>query len=266
MIRNLVSVIIPTYQRPQRLSEALASVAAQTYQEIEVIVVNDGGDPVEQIIREFRLGSTFPIRLVNLVENGGGSVSRNAGAANAFGEYLALLDDDDRFRPNHIFNLIGALKHDPYGTLAYNDVLIQLQDNLESASFVKIVAECRFGMPYRKQTFDIDDYIITSSCLIKHSDFQAVGGFNNSLRFCEDWDLLLRLRNRGNFVYVPDEIGIEYSFRIHAHDHTGSIFDERRFAALDYLSRTYHLPPLIPKTYYDIAIEFGFQFTSIADE
>jgi hypothetical protein len=83
------------------------------------------------------------------------------------------------------------------------------------------------------------------------------------LRFCEDWDLLLRLRERGAFVYVPGEIGIEYSLRLAANDNTGSIFDANRRAALDYLSAQYGLPHLQPKNYLDVALGLGFTVESL---
>jgi len=65
--------------------------------------------------------------------------------------------------------------------------------------------------------------------------FNAIGGFDGSLEVCEDWDLLLRLRDHGSFLYVPGEIGVEYSMRITARDNYSSTFDNRRRAALDLL-------------------------------
>lgn len=261
MQTSLVSVIIPTYQRPHLLLQAMQSVAQQTHQACEIIVVNDGGMPVEAVVAAFQQASALPVTLVNLPENGGGSVARNAGAAQAQGDFIALLDDDDRFYPSHLTQLLCAFEDQPEAVLTYDDVLIQLQDVVGATS--QVIATCRFGVPYHKATFDVDDYIITSSCLIKRSAFEAVQGFDEALRMCEDWDLLLRLREQGALLYSPGEIGIAYSFRLHASDHAGSIFDERRRAALDYLSQRYHLPPLVPKTFYDVARDLGFQFTPV---
>ncbi len=262
----LVSVIIPTYNRPLRLAEALESVAAQDYPAVEIVVVNDGGISVADVIARFRERYATPVTLMNLSQNGGIAAARNAGAARAGGVYLALLDDDDRFRPTHLSNLVRAMERDGEAALAYDDALIQLQDNQASDEQIRVTATCRFGLPYDKAKFDVDDYIITSACLMRKQDFVAVGGFDESLRFCEDWDLLLRLRERGTFLYVPGEIGIDYSMRVGTNDHAGNIFDGQRRAALDYLSRRYDLPPLVPKNFLDVALGLGFQVTSITSD
>jgi glycosyltransferase involved in cell wall biosynthesis len=262
----LVSVIIPTYSRPLRLAEALASVAAQEYPAVEIVVVNDDGISVEDVIARFRDQHPVPVTLVNLPRNSGIAVSRNAGASRATGAYLALLDDDDRFRATHLGNLVRAMERDHDAVLAYDDTLIQLQDNQASDEVIHITAICRFGLPYDKAKFDVDDFIVTSACLMRSQDFMAVGGFDESLRYCEDWDLLLRLRERGSFVYVPGEIGIDYSMRMGANDHAGNVFDEQRRAALDYLSQRYGLPPLVPKNFLDVALGLGFQVTPVSGE
>ncbi|HKD76302.1 MAG TPA: glycosyltransferase, partial [Ktedonobacterales bacterium] len=234
---------------------------AQEYPAVEIVVVNDGGPSVEEVIARFGDQHPTSVTLVNLTHNGGIAVSRNAGAARAAGAYLALLDDDDRFRPTHIGNLVRALERDHGAVLAYDDALIQLQDSQASDEQIHVTATCRFGLPYDKAKFDVDDFIVTSACLIRKQEFAAVGGFNESLRYCEDWDLLLRLRERGSFLYVPGEIGIDYSMRMGANDHTGNVFDEQRRAALDYLSQRYGLPPLVPKNFLDVALGLGFTIT-----
>lgn len=254
---TLVSVIIRTFQRPQRLWSALESVAMQTYPEVEVVVVNNGGVPVENVIECYKETFSQPIQLVTLTEPVQLGAAHNRGIAVARGELIALLDDDDRYCPTHLEQVINALKQAPETALAYDDGLILIEDTASVNDEPHVVATCRFGFPYDKQRFEQDDYILPNSIVMRRAAFEAVGGFDETMHVCEDWDFLLKIRTQGTFLYVPGKIGSEYSIRISARDNTSSTFDSRRHAALALLETRYHLPHLVPKTFYDVARDFG---------
>ncbi|MBI4259617.1 MAG: glycosyltransferase family 2 protein, partial [Actinobacteria bacterium] len=92
----LFSVIVPTHGRPAYLAEALASVAAQTIEDWEAVVVDDASpEPVE-------VPDDPRFRLVRRDENGGPGAARNSGLAAATGRYIAFLDDDDLFTPDRL--------------------------------------------------------------------------------------------------------------------------------------------------------------------
>src|SRR5436190_1975845 len=124
---TLVSVIIPTFQRLQRLWSALESVAMQTYSEIEVVVVNNGGVSVESVVERYKETFPQPIQLITLTEPVLLGAARNRGIAAAHGELIALLDDDDRYRPIHLEQVVKALKEASGVALAYDDVLILIE-------------------------------------------------------------------------------------------------------------------------------------------
>jgi O-antigen biosynthesis protein len=255
-----VSVIIPTFQRPQRLWQALESVGQQTYLDVETIVVNNGGSSVEQVIERYEREFRRPIHYVTLRTARYIGVARNIGAATAQGEILALLDDDDRFRPTHLERLTRALKQDADAVVAYDDALLMLEECSGAEEASRVIASGRFGFPYEKPRFEQDDYILTSTLAIRRTAFDACGGFDRTLSHAEDWDLLLRLRDHGALLYVPGEVGIEYSVRLAANDHSGAVFDQKRRKSLDHLIARYALPPLAPKTFYDVARDFGCEF------
>jgi GT2 family glycosyltransferase len=198
-----------------------------------------------------------PIQYVSLPINRGLPAARNAGSVAATGELLALLDDDDRYLPTHLEHLVAALVQHADAVLAYDDVVIQVEDGTEDDPDPRVMAMCRFGRPYEKAIFDVEDYLITSAIAFRRGDFEAVGKFDESLVSCEDWDLLLRLRDRGELRYVGGAIGVEYSQRLKTADHLGSRFDAGRQAALDLLSARYGLPPLVPKTFLDVVCDLG---------
>jgi len=254
---TLVSVIIRTFQRPQRLWSALESVALQTYPAIEIVVVNNGGMSVEHVIERYKHTFPQPIQLITLTEPVQLGAARNRGVAAAHGELIALLDDDDRYRPIHLEQVIKALKQVPEAILAYDDGLILVEDTASVNDEPHIVATCHFGFPYEKERFEQDDYILPNSIVMWRTAFEAVGGFDEYMGVSEDWDFLLKIRTQGNFLYVPGEIGSEYSIRIAAGDNTSSTFDSRRYAELALLETRYNLPHLVPKTFYDVARDFG---------
>ncbi len=98
-----VSVLVPTYNRPARLRECLSAIARQTFRDIETIVVNDGGVPVESVIGEF---ADLAPQLVNQTAQRGHVAARNRGIGIARGRYIALCDDDDVWLPDHLGDLV----------------------------------------------------------------------------------------------------------------------------------------------------------------
>ena len=259
----LVSVIIPTFQRPKRLWSALESVAAQTYPNVEIVVINNGGVSVEDVVERYREAFPQPVRLITLMEPVLLGAARNRAIARARGEFIALLDDDDRYRPIHLEQTMKALKQAPEAALAYDDGLILVDNSTHVNAEPRIVATCRLGLPYDKQRFEQDDYILPTSIVMRRTSFEAVGGFDEELKVCEDWDFLLRIRSQGILLYVSGEIGSEYSLRIVANDNMGSVFDQNRYTTLSLLEARHHLPRLVPKTFYDVARDHGCEVVPV---
>lgn len=104
--RALVSIIIPTYKRPNMLGKAIESAINQTYEDIEVIVVDDNDSnskyrkQTEEVVRKYIDLENF--KYIKLEKNSGGCVARNVGLNNSNGEYINFLDDDDSFELNKI--------------------------------------------------------------------------------------------------------------------------------------------------------------------
>ena len=129
-IKNpLISVIVPTFNRPAMLKDALASIAAQTYKPIEIIVVNDAGVDVECVVS--RLGFEQRIIYLRHDTNKGLPAARNTGLKVASGDYIAYLDDDDVYYPDHIHTLVSFLLASDY-KVAYTDAYQADQCKLRS--------------------------------------------------------------------------------------------------------------------------------------
>lgn len=258
-----ISIIIPTLRRPRRLWRALESVAAQAYPALDVVVVNDGGVPVEAVVERARSELGLAATYVALPENHGPAGAVNRGIAAATGTLIAPLGDDDRYLPGHLTRLAAALAVHPDAVLAYDEALIQLEDGGEDDPTSHVIATARLGQPYDAAHFDRSYDIITSALLLRRAAVEAVGGLDENLRVLEDWDLLLRLRAKGAFHFEPG-LGVEYSLRAPGGGNVSTAFDAQRRAALDTLSARYNLPPLEPKTFLDVARELGVELRQAA--
>lgn len=191
----LVSVVIRSVGRTS-LDQALESVATQTYGRIEVVVVNALG-PDHPRVRESC--GRFPVRLC-----GGEALRRsraaNAGLAEARGELLILLDDDDLFLPHHVADLVAALDSEPEAVLAYSNVAGRGPDG----SDVHLFAE-----PFSATALMAGNYIPLHGALFRRNVMLSGCRFDESLDAYEDWDFFLQLARLGPFSHV-DRTGAVY--------------------------------------------------------
>lgn len=163
-----VTVIIPTYNRPDLLPKAIKSVLAQTWQDFEVVVVDDGQEKSsETVVRTF---DDERIRYVKHTEQKGCSAAKNIGIKQARGEYIAFLDDDDTFRPEKIELQVKALKNTPDDIGFCFTGSLEIYDNRE---YQKTVPE---GLAdYLELALRNFSTMIDSSMLYKRSVFDEVG-------------------------------------------------------------------------------------------
>lgn len=178
----LVSAVIPTRNRASLLRRALESVAAQSYQPIEVIVVDDGStDETAAVVASFqeRLGLMY----IKNKEAKGAPQARNTGIKAASGVFVAGLDDDDEWHPNRISSLVNA----------YDD------------SFSCITSNIRFQYAegsvtwHKQEVIDLNTLLysnqVGNQVLVKRKRLLNVGGFDEQLEAAQDYDLWLRLCN-----------------------------------------------------------------------
>ncbi|MBA4243163.1 MAG: glycosyl transferase [Pseudomonas sp.] len=194
----LFSIILTTYNRPDLLRDALASVGSQTLRDFEVILINDNGEPVEYLLADY----DFPITYIRQGRNKGLSAARNAGLALARGRYVVYLDDDDIYLPNHLAVLAEAFEQHP-GSVIYTGAEY-VNEKLEGGKRIELGR----GQPFRHEAFDRDrlftqNYIPVNTWAHPREMLAAVGEFDTGLAAFEDWDMLLRLASRYPFVHVP---------------------------------------------------------------
>lgn len=175
----MISIVIPVYNQAKHLANCLASIKKQTYDNYEIIVVNDGSkDKVIKVIKKFK--PMFGFKLAYLEqENRGASAARNRGAKLAKGEYIIFCDADVVMKPVMLELMLKTLKDKPSASFCYS-------------SF--IWGRKKFKLwPYDAEKLKIMPYINTTS-LIRRKDFP---GFDETLKKFQDWDLWLTMLDRG---------------------------------------------------------------------
>jgi glycosyltransferase involved in cell wall biosynthesis len=179
----LVSVIIPCYNGEAFLKEAIESALTQSYQRVEVIVVDDGSTD-----KSSEIAQTLPVRYIQQ-EHRGLTASRNLGIVKSRGSYIVFLDADDRLKPDAIKTGLRVLEQHPECAMTVGDHLFLSEDGSHLSDSHK---DCLLTSHY--EALLKSNFIeMISSVLFRRSALDEVGGFDTDLRVAEDYDLYLRI-------------------------------------------------------------------------
>ncbi len=193
-----VSVVIPAYNSVQYLVEAVESVLAQTWQDFEILVIDDGStDETEQVMRRYQV----PVRYIRQ-QNGGVAVARNRGIAESRGRYIAFLDADDTWLTHKLERQIEAIRQPLRHRACYSAFTI-VDANLNPLG---ISRSQRVGTAL--EDLLTRGNVIGSICtvLCERSLFESVGGFDPALSQCADWDIWVRLAAQTEFLYLDEPL------------------------------------------------------------
>ncbi len=195
---SLVSVIMPTYNRPDALGMAVQSVLNQSLQDLEVVVVNDRGDDLYGSVDQLR---DHRVKYLGHMRNSGPAAARNTAIKASSGKYIAYLDDDDCYYPQHLETLVSFLESSP-ARAAYSDALEATVERAPQSYKV-----LRKTLIYSTD-FDLERLlvrnILPNLCLVhERSCLKRSGLFDESLTSNEDWDLLIRLASVCPPVHIP---------------------------------------------------------------
>ena len=196
-----VSVIVPTYNRADRLERALNSIVSQTCQDFELIVVDDGStDKTYQLMKSFPKAQYFYIK-----KNSGVSKARNVGLAFAKGELICFLDSDDLWKEKKIQIQSLWLENNKDSQICYTDEI-----------WIRNGVRVNPMNRHRKYSGDIFRHCLglcivsPSSVMIRAKLFDEIGNFDESLPACEDYDLWLRIASKYAFHFIEEPLIIKY--------------------------------------------------------
>ncbi|MEG5232749.1 glycosyltransferase [Microcoleus sp. AT9b-C3] len=196
----LVSVIIPTKDRPEMLAHAVQSVLAQTFPDVEIIVVNDGGTDVQEVLD--RINSKSNITYLKHDRNQERSTARNTGIRVARGKYIAYLDDDDMYYPNHVQTLVEFLENSEY-KVAYTDAVMAEQQK-QNGQYVTINRSVPYSFDFDYDKILVGNFIPMLCLTHEKSCLDETGMFDVNLNTHEDWDLLIRLSRSFKIAHIKE--------------------------------------------------------------
>jgi len=213
VLMSQVSVIIPTFNSARFVSQAVDSVLAQTYPDLEMIVVDDGSTDHTQAVLA---GYGREIRTI-YQENRGPAAARNMGFLTSHGDCVLFLDSDDRLKPNMLELLVSSLKAQPDLGLVYS---AWQQINEDGTRVLGEVRPNKQGQVL-KEIVRRDLFFFPGAAVIRRECLERVGPFDESLYGCEDADMWLRLARAGYaFGYIDLPL---FQYRFHAGSITGNI-------------------------------------------
>lgn len=198
---KLVSVIIPTYNREHVITRAVDSVLAQTFQDFELLIVDDGSrDGTHERLTAYGNRITYLYQ-----ENHGVSHARNTGIRASAGEFVAFLDSDDVWMPDKLEHQIAAMMSQPDIPLCHTEEI-----------WIRNGVRVNPGKKHRKHGGYIFPYCLPlcvvspSSIVLRRWVFDRIGLFDETLPACEDYDLWLRIAPRYNVLFLEEPLLMKY--------------------------------------------------------
>lgn len=213
----LVTVIIPTFNREKFISRAIESVIAQTYKNIQIIVVDDAStDRTKPTLNSYLSSKILVLDTRDNLSNHekyssnmplprGVSFARNLGISKAQGEYIAFLDSDDVWHSDKLEKQVSALQNSNYQWVHCNELWIRND---------KPVRQLKHHQKSGGDQFErsLEICCIGASCVvIKRSLFETEGVFNTDLKVCEDYDLWLRFLIKYPIEFVSEDLVTKYA-------------------------------------------------------
>ncbi len=214
-----VSVIIPTYNRAEYLPDAIESVLAQTFNDCEIIVVDDGSiDDTQATLQPWITAGKIRY---DSQTNQGVSAARNRGIQLAAGEYLAFLDSDDVFVAEKLAKQVAILDADAGVGLVHNNFRrVDMAENLLAERDTSKLD----GYIYPEMLLDWSVLIPPSCVMLRAATLAETGGFDEAMRWGEDIDLWRRVARHYRFAAIPETLT---TMRVHAENTSGAKADPR---------------------------------------
>ncbi len=224
-----ISVIVRTLNRKHLLKNALTSLANQNFRDFKVVLVNDGGESVQDLVDIY--SRHFPITYVNHENSKGRTPALNAGVFNSNTKWVAFLDDDDIVYPWHLATLYNHAQFTKNGMMFYSDynrTLFQTNSSLSPVLLRGIEP-----WQYDKDQLWVSNRIPMHSWLVARECFEKVGFFDENQAMLEDFEFLVRLSKEYNFYHV-NRVTCEYRYYL---DGMNSMINQREqtLEALKYI-------------------------------
>lgn len=201
-----VSVILPAYNREALVARAIDSVLAQTWGDFELIIVDDASKDATRAVLETYRGHP-KVRLILSDVNRGGSGARNLGIEAATGELIAFQDSDDVWLPHKLAAQVAALDANPKAGLCYCGSLFSGPERtyyIPEPVFARLEGDMSAEILRRNTTS-------TQVLLMRRAVLDKTGPFDATLKRFQDWDLMIRVAQETEFVFLPEPMVVIFA-------------------------------------------------------
>lgn len=218
----VISVIIPTYNRAHVLKRAIDSVLGQTFQDIEIIIVDDAStDGTEIIIDTFH---DKRILYIKHEKRKGASAARNTGIGIASSEYVAFLDSDDEWLPEKLAKQIQVFNKSSQNLGLVYTACMEIVDSKQKRT---VIPKCRGNVMEKLLVNNCVGYIVTP--LVRKECFTKAGLFDEQLPGSQDWDMWIRIAQYYEIDFLNDILVYVYPQRDGImKNNAGAIFAHKR--------------------------------------
>jgi GT2 family glycosyltransferase len=204
--KPLVSVLVRTMPGcGGRLKEAVASIAAQTYQAIHLVVVEDGGQTAQAQLDDIKASGRFQEVTYQPLPKSGRCLAGNAALASAKGELVCFLDDDDLFYADHLEVLVNAWSEKPELGAVYG-LAYEVRTEIISQDpwiYKDVMHSLMFRQPFSRTLLWHHNFMPIQTVLFQRKLYEQYGGFDPELDNLEDWNLWVRYSLKHDFLMVP---------------------------------------------------------------
>ncbi|GFO56858.1 hypothetical protein GMSM_38650 [Geomonas sp. Red276] len=215
-MNELVSVIIPLYNRERYIEQALRSIAGQSWKDLEVIVVDDGSTDSSASQAKLHLERYGLTGRVITIPNSGPDAARDIGVRHALGNYLAFLDSDDIYLPSFIGEAVDAMRthetewafSDFYVTDSQLNVLYRKSERLKRLRLVARTTSTLYVSLMKERLFSYlleEQPIPVSGLVMRRSLYDRVGGFHRFIKervLSLEWEFMLRAARTSPIIYL----------------------------------------------------------------
>ncbi|QWV95849.1 glycosyltransferase [Geomonas nitrogeniifigens] len=202
---GLVSIVTATYNMAQYLPLTVESVLGQTYQNLELIVVDDGSsDDTSEVMARF--AAEPRVRYIRLERNCGQTVAKNRGLSEVKGAFVAFVDADNLWKPNKLERQLPLFVASERTGVVYSDA-----EYIDGSGAVLPYIERKYHDGDITAKLLLSNFVNFNSAVVRKEVIDEVGGFDEALAMGIDWDLWLRISVRYRFRFLPEQT---YSYRL----------------------------------------------------
>lgn len=216
--QELISVVIPTYNRAHCIERAIRSVLDQTYSELELLIIDDGStDDTEKVVKAIQ---DDRLQYICLKKNSGACMARNVGVQYAKGDIIAFQDSDDCWYADKLEKQMGYWAEHPECNMIYSAYMLKRGNGKD----VRVPYAETWGNLEGNifNTLLVNNTVGTPTILFRKASFLDAGGFDERMECLEDWDFAIRFAEKNRIGYVEEVLMDAYLMEGGISSHIGN--------------------------------------------